>query len=59
VGTSGRNDGVTPLIAETVRRGIRRSQWVLFENSLRMAHAEETDRYMAVLDEFLCRHVPN
>jgi L-proline amide hydrolase len=56
--TSGRYDEVTPLIAETVHRNIRGSEWVVFENSSHMAHAEETDRYTTVLDEFLCRHDP-
>jgi proline-specific peptidase len=54
--TSGRHDEATPLIAGTVHRGIRGSEWVIFENSSHMAHVEEADRYMAVLDEFLCRH---
>jgi L-proline amide hydrolase len=57
--TSGRYDEATALIAETVHRGIRGSEWVVFENSSHMAHAEEPDRYMTVLDEFLCRHDPN
>jgi proline-specific peptidase len=57
--TSGRHDEATPLIAETVHRGIRGSEWVMFENSSHMAHVEEADRYMMVLDEFLCRHDPN
>ena len=39
--TSGRHDEATPLIAETVHRGIRGSEWVIFENSSHMAHAEE------------------
>ena len=56
--TSGRHDEATPLIAETVHRGIRGSEWVVFENSSHMAHAEESDRYMTVLDAFLCRHDP-
>jgi proline-specific peptidase len=54
--TSGRHDEATPLIAETVHRGIRGSEWVMFENSSHMAHVEEADRYMRVLDEFLSRH---
>ena len=54
--TSGRYDEATPLIAETVHRGIRGSEWVIFENSSHMAHVEEAERYMTVLDEFLCRH---
>jgi L-proline amide hydrolase len=57
--TSGRHDEATPLIAETVHRGIRGSEWVIFENSSHMAHIEEPARYMAVLDEFLCRHDSN
>jgi proline-specific peptidase len=54
--TSGRFDEATLLIAETVHRGISGSEWVIFENSSHMAHVEEADRYMTVLDEFLCRH---
>lgn len=54
--TSGRHDEATPLIAETVHRGIRGSHWVVFENSSHMAHVEEASRYMAVLEEFLGRH---
>ncbi len=54
--TSGRHDEATPLIAETVHRGIRGSERVLFENSSHMAHVEEADRHMTVLDQFLFRH---
>jgi len=57
--TSGRHDEATPLIAETVHRGIHGSEWVVFENSSHLAHIEEADRYMTVLDEFLCRHDEN
>lgn len=53
--TSGRYDEATPLIAETVRNGIPGAEWVLFEESSHMAHAEEPERYMRVLDEFLGR----
>jgi proline-specific peptidase len=51
--TSGRYDEATPAIAETVHRGIKGSQWVIFEQSGHMAHAEEPDRYIQVLNEFL------
>jgi proline-specific peptidase len=51
--TSGSFDEATPLIAETVRNGIPGSRWVLFEESSHMAHAEEPERYMPVLDAFL------
>jgi L-proline amide hydrolase len=51
--TSGRYDEATPLIARTVHDGIPGSQWVIFEESSHMAHAEEPERYMHVLDGFL------
>lgn len=53
--TSGRYDEATPAIAETVHRGISGSEWTLFENSSHMPHAEEADRYMQVLDQFMNR----
>jgi proline-specific peptidase len=53
--TSGRYDEATPLIAETIHRGIPGSEWILFENSAHMAHAEETERYLQVLTDFLDR----
>jgi L-proline amide hydrolase len=53
--TSGRYDEATPAIAETVQRGIRGSEWVIFEKSAHMSHAEEPEHYMQVLDEFLSR----
>ena len=52
---SGRYDEATPVIAETVHRGIPGSEWVLFENSSHMPHVEETDRYLQVLTSFLDR----
>jgi L-proline amide hydrolase len=51
--TSGRQDEATPLIAKTVHDGILGSRWVIFEESSHMAHAEEPERYMQVLDDFL------
>jgi proline-specific peptidase len=53
--TSGRYDEATPTVAETVQRGIRGAEWVLFENSSHSAHIEEADRYRRILDRFLCR----
>jgi L-proline amide hydrolase len=53
--TSGAHDEATPLVAETVRDGIPGAEWVLSEDSAHMAFAEEPDRYMHVLDEFLTR----
>jgi L-proline amide hydrolase len=52
---SGRYDEATPLIAETVHRGILGSEWVLFENSSHMPHVEEPDRFLQVLTSFLDR----
>jgi len=51
--TSGRYDEATPLIAKTVHDGILGSRWVICEESSHMAHAEEPERYMQVLDGFL------
>ncbi|NCC25996.1 MAG: alpha/beta fold hydrolase [Deltaproteobacteria bacterium] len=52
---SGRYDEATPVIAETIHRGISESEWVLFENSSHMPHLEETDLYLEVLTNFLNR----
>jgi len=56
--TSGKYDEATPVIAETVHKGISGSEWVLFENSSHMAHVEEADRYLQVLSAFISRHEP-
>ncbi len=53
--TSGRYDEATPLIAGPVHRGIAGSEWVIFEHSGHLAHAEEPERYMQVLGDFLAR----
>ncbi len=53
--TSGRHDEATPLIASTVQQGIPGAEWVVFERSSHMAHAEEPERYVEVLDGFLSR----
>lgn len=53
--TSGRHDEATPLIAGTIQQGIPGAEWVIFEDSSHMAHAEEQQRYMQVLDDFLAR----
>jgi proline-specific peptidase len=56
--TSGKYDEATPLIAETVQKGIPGAEWVLFENSGHSAHAEEPERYMQVLGDFISRYDP-
>ena len=53
--TSGRYDEATPLVAGTVQRGIPGSEWVVFENSAHLAHAEEPERYLQVLTDFMDR----
>jgi proline-specific peptidase len=53
--TSGRHDECTPRQAELVHRGIPGSEWVVFEESSHMQFAEEPDRYLAVVDDFLTR----
>ena len=53
--TSGRHDECTPMQAEIVHRGIRGSEWVVFEDSSHMQFAEEPERYLEVLDDFLTR----
>ena len=56
--TSGGHDEATPRITRTVHEGIRGSEWVLFENSSHMAHVEEAESYMRVLEGFIGQHEP-
>ena len=51
--TSGRYDEATPAIARTLRYGIPRSKWVLFEESAHSAHVEEPELYLEVVGKFL------
>jgi hypothetical protein len=51
--TSGHYDESTPTLNETLHRGLAGSRWVIFEHSAHMAHIEETERYVQVLDQFL------
>jgi len=52
---SGTYDEATPAIARTVHQGISGSEWVLFEHSSHMPHAEEPERFMQALNTFLTR----
>src|SRR5262245_42880305 len=52
---SGRFDEATPAIAETIQRGIRGSEWIIFENSSHGPHLEERERHLQVLADFLQR----
>ena len=51
--TSGRYDELTPVQAAVVRDGIPDCKWVLFERSSHLPHAEETEHYLEVLNDFL------
>lgn len=51
--TSGRYDEFTPIQAAVVRDNIPDCTWVLFEKSSHMPHAEETEHYLEVLNDFL------
>lgn len=51
--TSGRYDECTPVQAAVVRDGLPNCDWVLFEQSSHLPHAEETEHYLKVLDDFL------
>jgi proline-specific peptidase len=53
--TSGRHDEATPDQVALIRERLPHGEWVLFEQSGHLAHAEEPDRYMAVLGDFLAR----
>jgi proline-specific peptidase len=51
--TSGRYDISTPSINSVFEENIPNSKWVLFEKSSHYAHAEEPERFLSVLNEFL------
>jgi len=52
---SGRYDESTPLINQTINKGIKGSEWVIFENSSHTPHLEEPKKYLTVLEQFLER----
>jgi len=53
--TSGRYDEATPALQETLREGISDCEWVLFEESSHTPFAEERERYMQVVGDWLAR----
>lgn len=53
--TSGRHDEATPDQVASIVERLPQAEWVLFEASGHLAHAEEPDRYMAVVADFLAR----
>ncbi len=54
--TVGRYDEVTPVVAESIHRGIRGSELVLFEQSSHVPFWEERARYMDVVARFIRAH---
>jgi L-proline amide hydrolase len=52
---SGRHDEVTPATVEVVHRGIPGSEWMLLEDSSHMSQAEEPERTLEVIRDFLER----
>ncbi|GAC1404662.1 MAG: proline iminopeptidase-family hydrolase [Ktedonobacteraceae bacterium] len=50
---SGRYDESTPVINEILHKGIPGSEWVVFEHSAHIAHAEEPELYMQTVQAFL------
>jgi L-proline amide hydrolase len=53
--TSGRYDEATPALQETLCEGIPDCEWVLFEESSHTPFAEERERYMQVVGDWLAR----
>ena len=53
--TSGRYDEATPAQMAAIAARLPQAEWVLFEESGHLAHAEEPDRYMAAVGDFLAR----
>ncbi|QIL45746.1 proline iminopeptidase-family hydrolase [Vagococcus coleopterorum] len=51
--TSGSNDLSTPLIAKTMADDIPNAKWELFAHSRHMPFAEETEKYIAILTDWL------
>ncbi len=52
---SGRYDESTPVINEIMHKGIAGSEWVVFEQSSHLAHAEEPELYMQTVLAFLAK----
>lgn len=53
--TSGRHDEATPAQMAAIAARLPQAEWVLFEASGHLAHAEEPERYMAAVGDFLAR----
>ncbi|MEI7742880.1 MAG: proline iminopeptidase-family hydrolase [Chloroflexota bacterium] len=53
--TSGRHDEATPVQVAAIRERLPHAEWAIFEQSGHLSHAEEPDRYMAVVADFVAR----
>ena len=53
--TSGRHDEATPVQVAAIAELLPGAERAIFEESGHLSHAEEPDRYMAVLGDFLAR----
>ena len=51
--TSGVYDESAPSVNRPMADGITNSEWVLFDSSAHMAHIEQEDEYLSVLERFL------
>lgn len=51
--TVGRYDELTPACSRTLLDGIPNSKMVIFEESAHLAHLEEPERYLRVVEDFL------
>jgi L-proline amide hydrolase len=52
---SGRYDEIVPDVVRTLDEGIPNSEWVIFENSAHLCHAEERESCMTAVSDFLDR----
>ena len=56
--TNGKRDQVADSVMELFWRDFEQVRWERFEKSSRMAHVEERERYIAVVEEFLAVEEP-
>lgn len=54
--TSGRHDEMTPELVRRLVDGLRDSTWHVFEHSAHMAHIEEEQEFLSVVESFLAAH---
>jgi proline-specific peptidase len=52
---SGEHDESTPAINRVLHRGIRASEWVVFEGCSHTPHLESTEKYLQTITDFLAR----